>query len=429
MGQFKAIIFSQLAPFFTPSFRVKKGVTLNPNTTFPFTQKRILKLKATNKSQTYSDKNLNNLKLTVTSRGSKTYYARFKSQGQPHNIKVGNAEHVRLDEARARVIELINHHRTNDNLAIFNGEVSVHGGKSFTVDDAFKAYFHHHLQFARKKGKERHSLESNYTNHLKQHLGHFDIRELNRKFLAKLLKQIGNTKSYAIHNKCVTVLKAMFNYCLEYEDDYPIEFDPAQNLKKLSSTSRSRYLTLEEAQRLIEALTTINHPTFTDLFLLALFTGARISNVKAMRWEEVIFHDQVWIVPAVKTKTNKTYCQPLSAQALIILKKRYKQRDPASDFVFPSPTRSATGHVMGGDKTWKEAITAAGLYSNNRERRIRQHDLRRTFATWQALNGVDINTISKTLGHSDIKNTQIYAQINLKQARESINQAFSRIAD
>lgn len=402
---------------------------MNPDTTFPFTQKRVLKLKAANKSQTYSDKHLNNLKLTVTSRGSKTYYARFKSQGQPHNIKVGNAEHVRLDDARARVIELINHQRTNDSLALFNGEVSVLEGKSFTVDDAFKAYFNNHLRFARKKGKQRHSLELNYTNHLKPHLSHIDIRDLNRKFLAKLLKQIGNIKSYAIHNKCVTVLKAMFNYCLEYEDDYPIEFNPAQNLKKLSSTSRSRYLTLEEAQRLIDELTAIDHPIFTDLFLLALFTGARISNVKAMRWEEVIFHDQLWIVPAVKTKTKKTYCLPLSAQALTILKKRFSQRDPASDFVFPSPTRSASGHVMGGDKIWKDAITAAGLYSPNKDLRIRQHDLRRTFATWQALNGVDINTISKTLGHSDIKNTQIYAQINLKQARESINQAFSRIAE
>jgi len=396
--------------------------------TFSFTQKRIIDLKADVKIRTYSDTKLKNLKLVVTASGTKTYYVRFKSNSTPHNIKIGNASHVRLDDARARAVELMNLNRTNDNLSLFNGEVTAHQGNLYSVDNAFNAYAQYHLAFARKKGNQRHSLELNYTNHLKKHLGTLDVRDLNRKYLAKLLKHVANTKSYAIHNKCVTALKAMFNYCLEYEDDFPIDFNPAQSLKKLSAPSRSRYLTITEAQKLMQELTKLNHPIFTDLFQLTLFTGARISNVKAMRWDEVIFEDEVWIVPAVKTKTNKTYCLPLSQMALAILRKRYESRCKATPFVFPSPKNSATGHIMGGDKIWKAVITNAGLYSTNRDIRIRQHDLRRTFATWQALEGVDINTISKTLGHSDIKNTQIYAQINIAQARKSINEAFSKLA-
>ena len=69
-------------------------------------------------------------------------------------------------------------------------------------------------------------------------------------------------------------------------------------------------------------------------------------------------------------------------------------------------------------------IIKAGLYSEDKDYRLRQHDLRRSFATFQALAGVDIATISKTLGHSDVKNTQVYAQVSVSRAREAVNKAF-----
>jgi len=68
------------------------------------------------------------------------------------------------------------------------------------------------------------------------------------------------------------------------------------------------------------------------------------------------------------------------------------------------------------------------LHSTDRDCRLRQHDLRRTFATFQALAGVDIATISQTLGHADVKNTQIYAQISVGKARDAINKGFELIS-
>lgn len=43
------------------------------------------------------------------------------------------------------------------------------------------------------------------------------------------------------------------------------------------------------------------------------------------------------------------------------------------------------------------------------------------------MNGSDINVISKSLGHRDIKNTQIYAQLNLTTTKRSIEEAFKEI--
>ncbi|MEH8016547.1 tyrosine-type recombinase/integrase [Rheinheimera muenzenbergensis] len=394
--------------------------------TFPFTQKKISDVLPECKTRRYTDKHLSNLKLVVTPKGSKTYYAMYKVAGQARSVKVGFANEVSLTDARARVVELVNSEKEKRHRTFLPPDLkklqTLERLSGFTVQDAYRAYYENHLKHRKTSGNRQHALHHTYTNYLQQILGKLDITELNRKWLAKCLKNIFLAKGYTIHNKCVTVLKAMFNYCLVYEDNYALEFNPASLLKKETGVVRSRYLSMPEIVNLLTELNALNHPVFTDLFKMALFTGARIGNVKSMRWDEIDFNNATWIVPAIKTKTNKTYHLPLTAQAIEILGNRYDQRSE-SPFVFPS-NRSASGHVMGGDAIWKKVITSAGLYSKNKDIRIRKHDLRRTFASLQALKGVDINTISKTLGHTDIKHTQIYAQIDSIKSKAAIDLAF-----
>ncbi|MFC3204599.1 tyrosine-type recombinase/integrase [Alteromonas oceani] len=388
---------------------------------FPFTQIRVDKLKPADKTVVYSDTKQQNLKLSITPSGKSSYYARFKACGQSYNIRIGCVSVLTLDDARHRVIELMNYYRREAK------QTSVRS-MQYTIQRAFDVYFQNHLSFKPTKGNQQHSLSLNYNNHLKPIFGKLDVRELGTKLLAKSFKELGNRKGYAIHNKCVVVLKAMFNYCLEYEDDFPLEFNPAAKLKKMATVARTRYLSPKEANILITTLYENKHPVYTDMFLIALFTGARISNVKSMKWGEVKFEEKLWIVPAIKTKSKKTYFLPLTNHALHILQNRYNSRDPNVQFVFPSLRFSATGYATGGDHYWKDIIIKAGLHSTDRDCRLRQHDLRRTFATFQALAGVDIATISQTLGHADVKNTQIYAQISVGKARDAINKGFGIIS-
>jgi hypothetical protein len=62
---------------------------MNVTSKFSFTEKRIKSIKAEARTRTFSDERFNQLKLTVTSNGTKTYYVRFKVNGKSKQFKLG----------------------------------------------------------------------------------------------------------------------------------------------------------------------------------------------------------------------------------------------------------------------------------------------------------------------------------------------------
>ena len=80
---------------------------------------------------------------------------------------------------------------------------------------------------------------------------------------------------------------------------------------------------------------------FRDFFILCLLTGARRSNVQAMRWEEVDLGLRMWRIP--DTKSGDPIVAPLVDPAVHILQARLEASD-GCPWVFA--TRSKTGHLV-----------------------------------------------------------------------------------
>jgi len=89
---------------------------------------------------------------------------------------------------------------------------------------------------------------------------------------------------------------------------------------------------------------------------------------------------------------NSIHTIPIPKQAVDLLILEH-EKHPDSPYMFPSPK---TGTMYDPDSfrhTHEKILAAAGI------EHIRFHDLRHTFATLSLQNGVDVKTLSNTLGH------------------------------
>jgi integrase len=137
-----------------------------------------------------------------------------------------------------------------------------------------------------------------------------------------------------------------------------------------------------------------------DIFIFACFTGLAYVDVRNLRETNVriSFDGNLWIM----TKRQKTDVQsniPLLDVPRQILEK-YKGTLP-NGMVLPVPSNQKMNAYL------KEIGDLCGIGKN-----LTFHLARHTFATTTTLaKGVPIETVSKMLGHTNIKTTQIYARI------------------
>ena len=174
---------------------------------------------------------------------------------------------------------------------------------------------------------------------------------------------------------------------------------------------RERYLSRDEAQRLMRALEKNDRPEAFAIRLL-LLTGARKSEVLKARWENVRLDLRLLIVPL--SKSSKPRHILLSDAALDVL--RAMPRIPGNPWLFP-------GHAPGKPLSdlylfWNKIRRELGLAD------VRIHDLRHTFASFLVNAGHSLYEAQKMLGHGDPRITMRYAhlgQVSLLAAAETVS--------
>ena len=159
--------------------------------------------------------------------------------------------------------------------------------------------------------------------------------------------------------------------------------------------TRREFLTIEELNKLAE--TPCNNPTLKKAALFSALTGLRLSDVQKLTWKELVFDGSLYKINFTQKKTKGVEYMPISEQAYGIC----GEKGEPNALVFEKLPDSAW--ISSPLKHWVES---AGI-----NKKITFHCFRHTFATLQLTNGTDIYTVSKMLGHKDLKVTQIYAKI------------------
>ncbi|EJW96480.1 tyrosine type site-specific recombinase [gut metagenome] len=163
------------------------------------------------------------------------------------------------------------------------------------------------------------------------------------------------------------------------------------------------YLSVEELYKLAE--TPCKKPILKTASLFSCMTSLRISDILALRWEDIVDYSAGGkCVHIITQKTKAEDIIPISEEALELI--GYKPEKKG--LVFKGLMRSWTQAPM------KEWIHSAGINKN-----ITFHSYRRTFATLQAAAGTDIRTIQSMMAHKSITTTQRYMKVVDSNKREA----------
>lgn len=192
-----------------------------------------------------------------------------------------------------------------------------------------------------------------------------------------------------------------------YEDGI-IRTNPMRGILGFSTQEGTReYLTLDEVRAMAAA--DCDYPEIKRAFLFSCLTGLRRSDIEKLTWGEVTELDGRTRLIFRQKKTGGQEYLDITPQAAELIGERGNAKP--GDRVFgniryPSDTNDSL-------RIW---ALRAGI-----DKRISFHVGRHTFAVLMLTLGTDIYTVSKLLGHRELKTTQIYAKIVDAKKQEAVD--------
>lgn len=165
---------------------------------------------------------------------------------------------------------------------------------------------------------------------------------------------------------------------------------------------RLRYLTREEAARLLKNLTGERR----RIVHLNLRTGLRRTELLRLKVSHVNLAGRYILLNAAQTKTKTGRSVPLSAVALSTIRAQLKTLPKGCEWLFPNPE---TGEPYYDARPWfPKALEAAGIEN------FHFHDLRHTFASWWTQADKSERVLSEILGHKTVQMTRRYNHLRVQ---------------
>lgn len=206
------------------------------------------------------------------------------------------------------------------------------------------------------------------------------------------------------HNTCVRSLKFMKKITNSALKNGWISRCPFDGINMTMKQTDRPYLTEEELQAMAKKEISIGRlQQVRDIFLFSCFTGLAYIDVKNLKKGDLEHtSDGLWWIKTRRQKTNQKSQIPLLAIPKEIIDRYCELSElKAEDTLLPVLSNQKLNAYL------KEIADLCQI-----EKNLTFHVARHTFATTVTLqNGVSIESVSRMLGHSNIKTTQHYARI------------------
>ena len=248
-------------------------------------------------------------------------------------------------------------------------------------------------------------------------LGSRKLGEIEREDIARLHHNLHKTPYQA--NRALALLSRMFNLAEAWRLR-PDHSNPCRHVTKFKEKRRERWLTEEELARLGAVLSeceAAQSETMSALHAVSLLilTGARVSEILALKWSHIDWEQRCVRLPDSKTGAKTIF---LSAPAIETLTSI--PRTEGNDHVIVGGRTGAA--LVDLEKPWQRIRVKAGLDD------VRLHDLRHSFASHAVRKGWSLPMIGGLLGHRETATTARYAHLAvapLRQANDAIGEGIA----
>jgi integrase len=242
-----------------------------------------------------------------------------------------------------------------------------------------------------------------------------DLRDINHSFIVGFENHL-STKCQCNYNTTAKFLQKFKSIVISAQKDGILQNDPFANYKiSLKKVDRG-FLTDDELNRIMEKkFKTERLERIRDIFVFSCYTGLAYIDIKKLQKKHISkgFDNKTWITKN-RQKTEVKTVVPLLDIPLMILD---KYKDLPNGYLLPIPSNQKTNAYL------KEIADVCGITKN-----LTFHLARHTFATTITLSkGVPIETVSKMLGHTNIKTTQIYARITNEKVSSDMQKLSERL--
>lgn len=351
------------------------------------------------------DTNRPELALRVTEKGTKTFLIIKKHKGESIKITLGRYPIMTVSQARKQTLEVLAELAKGIN----PNEEKKKLRAETTLEELFKEYMERHSKKQKKSWKyDEKDIPRFFGGWFKK-----KISSISRRDIQLMHQKITEENGVYQANRMLARIRSMYNKAIEWGWNGT---NPASGIKQNKEIKRDRFLLPQEIPDFFKAVEQESNVVTKNYIWISLLTGARRSNVLAMRWDEIDFFLKIWRIP--NTKNGEPLNIPLTETTIKLL----KEIERTSEWVFPSST-SASGHLEDPKRAWKRILERAGI------KNLRIHDIRRTLGSYQAITGASLNIIGKSLGHKSQTATQIYARLTNDPVREAMETATNKMLE
>lgn len=195
--------------------------------------------------------------------------------------------------------------------------------------------------------------------------------------------------------------------------------DPFVGFSLEGEPLQPKSLTKQELHKIMTTpLDTPNRYLVRDMFLFSVFTGISFSDIRNLTYSNLTqAEDGVWWIHSKRKKTGTEFHVPLLELPLQIIEKYRGLNKDGKMFVMLSCSKT-NGNL-------KKIARICGI-----KRNITYHQGRHSYASLITLSqGVPMETVSRMLGHRDLRATRIYAQVSNEKINTDMRKLEKRITN